>query len=106
MTKVTYRFEGITDVLKESIKWYVEHHLEQKADSYLKHFSSQGVEVVISVDIEKHPTHSPEMFEGKFVLDSKLAGFKSLHYERSFENVKDLVSHAFDHFKQELADRK
>lgn len=100
---VQYHFKGKTDLVEESIKSYVEENVDKKMDAYFKKvFINEDARINIKVSIERH---DDGRYDGTFlfVLDGK--DYSPYKRER-FGDVHDLVNHAFDHLKEQIASLK
>ena len=103
--EIIYSYKGIEDAVKTSVHQYVESNLQTKMDTYFKKIlTHDDARILITIHIEKN--HAKK-FDGVFSFN--LDG-KPLRYARegndSFRNLHDLVNHAFDHVKRELASSK
>lgn len=97
--------ESIDGEVEESIMMYLHANIEKKMDAYFKKvLVHPDARIMITANLERNKDGK---FDGRFtfVLDGK-----TLRYERigadSFKNIHDLVNHAFDHLKEQLAHEK
>jgi hypothetical protein len=103
MVQVSYKLDNIGEPLVQSIHEYVQHHLDARMDAYLKKFTKKpDVKILLDVSITKN---KHDLFEGSFRLsaDGQMFVYKT-DSDKPFQNPQDLVSHAFSHFKETLAD--
>ncbi len=94
---------SITEWLQEDLLVLAQEKIEYLETSYFKSIlNKEDAEIHISMYIEKN---SDELFEGKFHFN--LDG-SDIHYHNDvpFTEPKDVVSHAFKHVKEHLADAK
>ena len=98
---VKYQFGEITDALKEDLKSLVEKNLQEKMSAYLAPiFEKEGAEIHLEYKIDKTAN---SLYSGIF---SMAIDGQTLRYEREdFVKPDDLVNHAFDHFKESLAQK-
>lgn len=96
--KLMYQLDGITPVMENDIKKWVEFNLEKKLTSSLKKIYSKGtdVEVVIKIVVQKVSNWYNGNF--KFEYDGKVLEYK----REGFEKLADLINHAFDNFTQRI----
>ena len=97
--------ETLHEEVEKSIMMYLHANIETKMDAYFKKvLAHPDARIMITANLERNKDGK---FDGRFtfVLDGK-----TLRYERmgsdSFRNVHDLVNHAFDHLKEQLAHEK
>lgn len=106
---VHYYFEWVAKQVEESIKKYVLENVTTKMDAYFKKIliSHEDARIGIRVNIAKHKGDD-ERFDGTFLftLNGKAYPPYKREGDRAFENVHDLVNHAFDHLKEQLASEK
>lgn len=100
-----YQFVDIEDPTIESIKEYVHYFLTTKASSYLKsELKHDDSVMLISIKLEKTKQW---LYDWKFLFDIK-NGRLPIIYETdiSFKKLDDVVSHAFQHLKEDLSSEK
>lgn len=105
---VSYYFKGVKDQVEESIKTYVMENITKKMDAYFKKIlGHEDARIAIRITIEKHKGED-ERYDGTFLftLDGKVYQPYKREGDRGFENVRDLVNHAFDHLKEQIANAK
>ncbi len=98
--KLSSSYKGLAEATKESINEWVEHWITTLLDSYLaSYLKHEDAEIVLKIAIEKNWN----MYNGAFHLTwpSLALDFK----RESFENLRDLVNHAFKHFKEWLSSK-
>lgn len=98
---VNHHFTGMTELLQKDLLDELYYHLENRLSSYLtgalKH---PDATMLITMDITKHS--DADLYDGDFNFD---VNGKVYRYEtNNFKNPKDLVSHATQHLKEQLAD--
>ncbi len=99
--KINYKLEWLTEALSQSIKELTDKNIEGKLNRYLqKIFKKEDSEGVFDISINKNKKNN---YEGTFIffLDGNKFIYKN---DIPFKNIKDLVNHAFDHLKRNLAD--
>lgn len=109
---VKYYFKEVTDQVEESIKKYVEENVNTKMDAYFKKILVRDdARISVQINIAKHgkgnnPTD--DRYDGTFLfrVDGKDYPPYKRDGDRAFENVHDLVNHAFDHLKEQFASEK
>jgi len=86
---------------KDLVKHWVHHDLGHKLSAYLKKlYRHEDAVVRIKIVVDRNKR---EQYDGSFSLTSSWIE-KQLRYDRSsFKSLRDLVNHAFDHFKVELS---
>ena len=100
---IHYYFKDVDTQVEESIKKYVEENITKKMDAYFKKVLNHD-DARIDLDV-KILRHDDGRYSGTFlfVLDGK----NYTPYKREmFNDVHDLVNHAFDHLKEQLASEK
>ena len=105
---VHYYFKTISDQVEESIKTYVEENINKKMDAYFKTvLHHEDARITLRVTMERHKGED-ERYDGTFLftLNGKAYPPYKRDGDRAFENVHDLVNHAFDHLKEQLASEK
>lgn len=98
-----YKFDWITEVLKNDIIDLVNKNINGKVNWYLKKIlEKKDSKVHIDMDIKKN---KQEKYESSFRFD---LDWKIIVYKNSvpFKNINDLINHAFDHLKREISDSK
>ncbi len=100
---VHYYLKDTDPQVEASIKMYVQDNVDTKMDAYFKKIlSHEDVRITIDVKIARH---EDGRYDGTFIFI--LDGKEYTPYKREmFENVHDLVNHAFDHLKEQIADEK
>ena len=91
----------MTEGLQEDLLALAHDKIEHMSESYFKKvLNKEDAEIMISMTIEKN---HDEKYEGKFHF--KLDG-NEYHYHNDvpFSEPLDVVSHAFKHLKEQLAD--
>ncbi len=105
---IHYYFERVTKPVEESIRQYVQENVNTKMDTYFKKaLSHDDARITLRINIERHKDDD-ERYDGTFLftLDGKAYPPYKREGDRAFENVHDLVNHAFDHLKEQLASQK
>ena len=100
---VSYVYQGdITEPEKEIITSTVDFNIDGKMSEYIhKLKKDDATKLDLKVTIEKN---KKRLFNGSFVLSA--SGGDTLRYAREdFNQLTDLVNHAFDHFKEALASK-
>ena len=102
--KIQYTFKDITEPLQKSIIELINKNLTQKLDRYLQKIfaKKEDAEVLINIMIKKN---KQDRYEGSFRFNLDWWTFVYTN-DRPFKNVTDLVNHAFDRLKEQLADKK
>ena len=96
---INYKFDDISDILKEDIFKLIEKWFTQKLDRYLeKGTSPENPEAHLQASIKKN---SKWLFDGNFNL--KVWNTNVIYKREWFKNVFDLVNHFFDHAKEEFS---
>lgn len=109
---VKYYFKEVNDLVEESIKQYVEDNVNTKMDAYFKKILSRDdARISMQINIAKHGKgqhKTDDRYDGTFLftVDGKDYPPYKRDGDRAFENVRDLVNHAFDHLKEQLASEK
>ena len=102
--KFHYHFsDDITAWLQEDMLTRTETNIQKFTDSYFKKIlNKQDAEISITLHINKTKA---DKFEGKchFVLDGETFDY---HTDVPFSEPYDIISHAFKHVKEHLADHK
>jgi hypothetical protein len=96
--------KNITEPEKETIQEITTKNLQHKMSAYIKKLTadSPDAELACTVNITKN---SKKQFNG-IVMMTGSSLTNPLRYTREgFDNVRDLINHAFDRFKEELASR-
>jgi len=97
--KLNFKFENISDVLKDDILKLIKKGFQQKLDKYIeKKADSQNPEWHLNFSV-KHNTKNLYDWNFNFKLGSVVVIYK----RENFKNIVDLVNHFFDHAKEELS---
>lgn len=100
---IHYYFKQVEEQVETSIKSYVEENIEKKMDAYFKKVLHHE-DAVIDIDV-KIERHEDGRYSWTFLFT--LDGKQYTPYKREmFESVRDLVNHAFDHLKEQIASER
>jgi hypothetical protein len=94
---ITPMFVDMTDPEKDTVRQLIDKNIEEKMSAYLEkvYATSPDVEVRCKATISKNKKRK---FDGSFLLQA--SGMKPMVYIREdFDDLADLVNHAFDKFK-------
>ena len=99
---VNHHLDNLTDLLQQDLLDNLWYHLENRLSSYLtgalKH---EDAVMLIAMDVKKHS--DGDLYDGDFNFD---VNGKIYRYEaQDFKNPLDLVSHATQHLKEQLAEK-
>lgn len=99
---LNHHCSGMTNLLEKDLidaMWgFLEGRLSSYLQSALKH---EDAEMFIHMDVKKHS--DADLYDGKFSF--KINGKEYLYEADAFKNPLDLVSHATQHLKEQLADK-
>ena len=95
---VNYKFDNLTDPVIDTVSELIKKGFEQKLDKYIEKAKDEdNPEAHLNFSIKK----TDKGYDGNF--NFKIAD-KNIIYKREwFKNIVDLVSHFFDHAKEELS---
>lgn len=104
--KVQINFGNLEKPTHESVEMLISENLEWKMSAYLKKIYSNYADAEIIFDISLSKNLNDETFNGIFHMT--YPGMKdTLSYERErFNNLLQLIDHAFQHFKEFLSNQK
>lgn len=92
--KITYKLDGLTEVMEWELKNLVEKNMTWKMSSCLKKI--WDVEVSLKIGVTK----VSQWYDWNFQFDYN---WETLDYAREwFTILSDLVNHAFDNFKERI----
>jgi len=100
---ITHYSDNMSEMLQEDITQKCIEKIENLTTSYFKKFlKKEDAEITITAHIDKN---SAEQYIGKFhfVMDNEKYDY---HNDKPYEKVFDLISSAFRHVKEHLADMK
>lgn len=98
--RITEKFYNVESYKQLNIKDLVQKNLDGKMDSYLKSvLKKKDAEIFLDYKVEKNKKNR---YEAKFrlLIDGKLYLYMP---PTPFKFEKDLINHAFDHFKLALS---
>ncbi len=97
--KVNYKFDNLSDALKNDIFKLLEKWFNKKLDKYIeKEVDQKNPEWHLNIMIKKN---NKWLYEWNFNL--KLWNKNVIYKRENFKNVIDLVNHSFDHIKEEFS---
>ena len=97
--KLNFKFENISDMLKEDILNLIKKGFQQKLDKYIeKKVDSKNPEGHLNFSI-KH--NAKNLYDWNF--NFKLGNVVVIYKRENFKNITDLVNHFFDHVKEEFS---
>ena len=97
--KINYKFDNISDALKEDLFKLIEKGFKQKLDKYIaKKADPENPEGHLNISIKKN---SKWLYDGNF--NFRIGGENVIYKREWFKNITDLVNHFFDHVKEEFS---
>lgn len=97
--KLNFKFENISDALKDDIIKLIDKGFKQKLDRYIKKkMDYQNPEWHLNFFIKRN---NKGLYDGNF--NFKLGKVVVIYKRENFKNVIDLVNHFFDHVKEEFS---
>lgn len=97
--KINYKFDNISDALKEDIFKLIEKWFKQKLDKYIeKKADPENPEWHLNVTIKRN---NKGLYDGNF--NFKLGSENVIYKREWFKNINDLINHFFDHVKEEFS---
>ena len=96
---INYKFDGISDSLKEDVFTLLRKGFTQKLDRYLeKKVDPQNLQGHLNITIRKN---SKWLYDGNF--NFRLNRDTVIYKREWFKNLNDLINHFFDHVKEEFS---
>lgn len=98
--QISYGMYNISEIHKDEVKQLVTKNLSVKMDSYLLPYQQKNAPMSLVIKIEKNKRNR---YDGmvRMMLDGKTLLYKT--HGNGFQIVADIVNHAFDRFKEQLA---
>ena len=97
---VNYKFDNLQDSIKETIFETIERGFHQKLDRYIKKYYKEDIEAHLNFHITKN---NKGLYNGNFNL--KLWDINIVYKRENFKNILDLVTHFFEHAKEQLSSK-
>jgi hypothetical protein len=98
---VNHHFTGMSPLLDQDLIDAMWHFLEGRLSSYLlSALKHPDATMLVTMDVRKHG--DADLYDGKF--DFIVNGKEYIYSADAFKNPRDLVSHATQHLKEQLAD--
>ncbi len=96
--KVNYKFDNLEDPIINTIFENIEKGFTQKLDRYIEKHTKEDTEAHLNLHMSKN---NKWLYDGNF--NFKLWSENVIYKREWFKNILDLVTHFFDHAKEQLS---
>lgn len=95
---VNYKFDNLEAPIKETIFETIKKGFTQKLDRYIEKYTKNNIQSHLNFHITKN---NKWLYDGNF--NFKLWSESIIYKRENFKNILDLITHFFDHTKEQLS---